>query len=240
MPVTKRKMPTIKRKKSTYKKRKFNMTRRKYVPKGLTVKRMVCATQPFTYSSVATTNFWKYNTVALTSGMVDYASGATIASLTNLSEYSVLFEQYKLSAFKITFRPKFSNLNQSQINNTTGATTYAIPYFCIVKDPMGSQTPLGTWTQSTLNTLLENGGKVYRADRPVTIYMKPKISEQFGGGSNRYLTPKFSDLGTSAGTSMPHRGYHMFCFNQGFDSTAITQQSWDVYVTYYLRFKNPR
>lgn len=206
----------------------------------LTVKRMVSGTTPLTFSTTATANFWRFNTVSLDSGFVNYSTGSGIASLTNLTEYQALFEQYKLSAFKITFRPKFSNYNFNQINNTTGATVYNIPYFCIIKDPATTVTPTGGWSQSTLNTLLEHGGKIVRADRPVSIYMKPKLVEQYGGGANRYVSPRFTDLTTLAGTATQHRGFHMMYFNGSWDTGSVAQNAWDVYITYYLKFTNPK
>lgn len=208
--------------------------------KSLIVKRMVSGTTPLTFSTTATTNFWKYNTVSLDSGFLNYSSGTALVNLTNLAEYQALFDQYKLNGYKLTFRPKFFNYNYNQINPTTGTTTTNIPYFCIVKDPMSTITPVGGWSQSTLNTLLEQGGKIIRADRTVSIYIKPKIVEQYGGGANRYISPRFTDLTTVAGVATQHRGFHLFYFNGTWDTASVASNAWDVYITYYLSFKNPK
>lgn len=236
---------TRKKKKLPYKKRRFNITRRKYRSTkdvGLSVRRMVSGTTPLTYSTVATTNFWKYNTVSLDSIMLNYSSGSTICSLTNLAEYQQLFDQFKLSAYKITLRPKYVNYNMSQQNATTGTTPYNIPYVCILKDAESAPSISGGWSQTTLNALLEQGGKIYRADRPVSIYMKPKVAEQYGSGAVRYITPRYTNLGTgsNAGTQMAHQGFHMFFFNGTWDTASVSQQAWDVYATLYLKFKNPK
>lgn len=204
-------------------------------------RRMCCGIVPITFSTTATANFWKYVAPSLDNGIDTFQAVPTIvASLTNKAEYAALFDQYKLSAWKIKFVPKYQDYNLNQGGAAAPTAGIDVPMLCIVKDPYSTLTPTGTWNQSTLNTLLEQGGKVYRADKPVTVYMRPKVTEQYGGGANRYISPRYTDLTTTAGTTMPHRGFHMFAFNTTWNNAALSQNAWDVYITYYLSFKNPK
>lgn len=183
-------------------------------------------------NTVATYGFWQYRTVSLNSGFTDQ-SLANMGGLTNLSEYTALFDQYKLSAFKILLRPRRLDVQSSQ-DLYAGATFLDRNYVTIVKDPTDITSPTGTYTNATFNSFLECGkARTYRGDRPVSIYMKPKVQEQYGSGANRYVTPKWTDLNTS-GTTMPHRGFHLYFHNQAM-TTSFMQ--YDVFITYYLKFK---
>lgn len=213
----------------TYRRGRFN---------GLSVRRMCVSGSPLTVSTTATSNFWRYQTVSLDSGFQQMdVAGTTLTSLTNRTEYQALFDEYRLSAFKVTLIPKFSNYNTDQ---AAAYGTTLIPYICIVKDAQSKLVPTGTWSAATLNTLLENGGKIYRADRPINIYMKPLVTEQYGGGADRYVRPRFTDLQSAAGTTMAHRGFHMFVFVGTWVAASMAGLAWDVRTTYYLKFKNHR
>lgn len=223
--------------------KRFNITKSKYRTSlrnvGLSVKRLCVSGTPMTVSTTATSNFWRYQTVSLDSGFQQFdVGGTTLTNLTNLAEYQALFDEYKLSAYKVTLIPKFVDYAQQQ--GIAYNSTALVPYICIVKDPQSKLVPTGVWSATTLNTLLENGGKIYRADRPINIYMRPKVTEQYGSGADRYVSPKFTDLSSAAGTSMPHRGFHMFVFVGTWVSAQMANLAWDVRTTYYLKFKNPR
>lgn len=210
-------------------------------PRGtiLNVRRMVISASPMTVSTTTGVyGYWRYQTVSLDNGFQQFnVDGTALTSLTNKAEYQALFDEYKLSAYKVTLIPKFANYSTSQ---DAALGTTLIPYICIVKDPQSKLVPTGLWSGATLNILLENGGKIYRADRPVNIYMKPKVTEQYGGGADRYVSPKFTDLSSSAGTTMPHRGFHIFVFVGTWVAASMVGLAWDVRTTYYLKFKNHR
>lgn len=206
-------------------------------PASLTVRRKVCSTAPITFGSAATEQFYRYCTVSLTNGFQTFSATPTVVcALTNLSEYAALFDQYRLNAFKVELVPRYFNYNADQ--NSTTATVRNIPMVYIGKDALNTSTYTGVWQQVFLNGLLENGGKCYRADKKITIFMKPKVSEQYGSGANRYVKPQWTDLTTSAGNSMAHRGFHMFVYSNTWDNASLPV--FDVYVTYYIQFKNPR
>lgn len=180
--------------------------------------------------------------VSLAQGPRDFsAAGNRLTGLNNLAEYQALFEQYKLSAYKVTFMPRLQNISAQQYEGGVLTTTpaFRVPRFVIQKDAEGRIVPAGLYGPSTLNILMEGGGRIVRGDRTFSVYMKPKIVEQYGGGADRYVTPKYTDVGTTVGINVPHRGFHLMLFREGFD-VANADMKWDVFITYYLRFKNAK
>lgn len=243
---------TMKRKRTTrWRFNISNMTRRgnpyrapRLAGATLRTKRMVYAgtLSPAAALSIGTSYFWQYQTVSLDKGIKNFdASSTTLTGLSNKSEYQALFDQYKLGAYKVTFRPRVQDINMAQVGVSGSVYTPSInpPRFAICIDGKSTLTPTGTYGASTLNTVLENGGKIYRGDKPFSIYVKSWVTEQYGGGANRYVRAKYTDLSTSAGTDTAHRGFHMFLFREGF-TTSNTDLAWDVFITYYLTFKNQK
>lgn len=245
----KRKSGISKRKTSTRRRRTMNISRpirnNRLAGATLRVKRMVYAgvLAPSATLTTGTSYFWQYNTVSLTRSIANFNGvSSSLGGLTNLAEYTPLFDQYKLGAYKVTFRPRIMNISSDQTTpsaNIANPATYP-PQFVTLIDGKNTLNPGGTYSPATLNTLLEAGGKIRRGDKPFSIYVKPWIPEQYGTGATRYVRPKFTDLDT-AGQAMSHRGFHLFLMRQGFYSDANdTACTWDVYVTYYLTFKNQK
>lgn len=216
------------------------MTRRMRNVKGgyLRVRRQICGIGQLSFNTTATSGFWRYITPTLDNMFPRFTDGVNLVSLTNISEYIALFDQYKLNAIKFTFRPRYSNINQPQTFTTAGQTTFSVPRVAVVYDNVASVTPTGLFDRTTLNTLEEQGGvRFYRGDRPFSIYLKPKVQEQYGGGATRYVKPKWTDLDTN-GRAVTYRGFHMFVYNDFWDSTMLSNTSFDIQATVYLQFKN--
>lgn len=200
--------------------------------------RRTCYLGQFTPGTASTAGFWQYRTVSLAKGFFD-STGASMGGLSNLSEYTPLFDLYKLKAFKITLRPKFVALNTGQINATTSAVK-DLPYVGIKIDPSDTAVASGTYSPATLNSFLEQTGvRIRRADRPINIYVKPKVTDTYGGGGAlRYVYPTWTDLSTPAGQDVAHRGYWLYFWNQNFNNTDFLP--YDVFITYYLQFKGAK
>lgn len=196
--------------------------------------------QPSTDFSVNLNSFWQYQTVSLANGPFRFSGSSRLSGLTNLSEYAALYDLYRLRAVKFEFLPKMGAIVQTQVVGATPATTSANqpPRVCIIKDPQSTLVPSGTYTAANLNVLLENGGKIYRGDRKFSVYLRPKVTEQYGSGAIRYVSPQWTATDTT-GQAMEHRGFHMFLFRNNFD-VSPSDFAFDVFVTYYLQFKNPK
>lgn len=204
------------------------------------VKRHVCigTLSPAADMSTGTTYFWQYVQPSLDRVMAQFdGTGSALGSLTNKSEYQALFDQYRLGGLKFTFRPRVQDMNYDQ--NAAATPTQRVPFFAISMDPQSTLTPTGTYSLANLNLLLENGARIVRADRTFKVYLKPKVQEQYGAGATRYVSPKFTNLNDATGTDMKHRGFHLFLYREGMNSSAVGL-AWDVFVTFYLTFKNPK
>lgn len=203
----------------------------------LRVKRIGMSTATSQLSTAAVGGFWRYVQPSLNTAWASPATGAVTNVFNNLGEFEPLFDQFKLHGVKYTFMPTYVG-SGTQIN--TGAalsSNWKIPYVAVQIDPQSTLNPSGTWTQTNLNTLLEGGARVYRFDRPFSIYLRPRVSEQYGAGATRYVTPKFTTL-DSNGKAMLHPGMHMFWFNNEWDATAFGNVKFEVKTTYYVTFKN--
>lgn len=154
-----------------------------------------------------------------------------MATLPSYAELSGVFDEYKIAAVKVTYRPAFDSV----INGGSGGPQcYA--HICV--DPASTLNPAGTYTSSNLNTFMENAGvKTYTCNKPFSVYLKPKVSEAYLGGTtaDEVRTAPFIK---SSSTSVDHRGFHMFLQNNGF--LATNAFSLDIYTTYYMTWRNPR
>lgn len=182
--------------------------RRKVMQPKLTMKRtsFIGAWQ---FSSATTAGFWQYLT---------YNVGQ---HFTNFSELATLFDEYKVNAIKVTFRPRY---------DSTSAGGQSQAYAHVITDPSSTITPSGTYTQAAVNTFLENGNvKTYTLNKPFSVYWKPKTevttptSTYFG--ASRYLK--------TTNTTAAFRGFHMF-IQQNNMATDNTNIILDQFVTVYL------
>lgn len=210
---------------SQWRRKKRAMVRN--IPRGprgamLTVKRTIYSTN-HVFSTAATNGFWLYYEPTLGNGF------------NNISEFSAVFDSYKVNAMKMTFRPRFDNL----AGPTTGATpmTTVMPYITTAIDPDSRLVPTGLYTNSTLNVLLEQGNtKTRPATKDVSVYWKPKISTPTNVGTGQMLRrPGWIDL--QGGTNVPFRGVHVFFHTNAFATNPVDLQ-WDVFITWYVQFKN--
>lgn len=174
-------------------------------------------------NSVATSDFWKYFEPTIANGFNGF------------TEFASVFDRYKVNAIKLTFRPRFDTVNAPITGNTP--LTVRKPYMAYIVDPETAISPGGVYAQANLNVFLENGGKIVDADKPVSIYWKPKISLNTSIGSGVYFV-KAPYLRTNE-ISTPMRGVHIFAYQQGF-GTTFTDIEWDVFVTMYVTFKDLR
>lgn len=175
-------------------------------------------------STVSTSGFWRYLTYSL-SGMNNY------------TEFTNVFDEYKLCAIKVKFIPRYDNFAgsnttdvvQPNVTNQTGnyITTY------IDTDP--GMVPSGTYTSATFNTFIENCNgrfKMRQALRPFSVYFKPKIPKDIGGTSTAVQRPCWL---STASPTITHSGAHVFMHDVNF--VGSSGQSYDMFVTYYVQFR---
>lgn len=176
--------------------------------------------------------FWTFGT-GTTDGFWRYAV-YNLAQLPNVSEYQALFDEYKINAIKVTFRPRYDNVAS---DSAAGGTPQAYAHYFI--DPASTVTPSGTYSQANLNTFLENSGvRTATLNRPFSVYFKPKVQTL---ASSTAATPVAAvQKGTWMKTSEPavlYRGFHIY-LQQNAMYTTNGNISLDMFVTYYMTFKN--
>lgn len=177
----------------------------------------------WTFGTVTTNDFWRYGQY-------------TLASLPSVSEFTSLFDEYKINAIKVTFRPRYDTISPQDL---VIASPQPQAYAHYIVDPGSTVIPAGTYTSTTLNTFLENSGvKTVTLNKPFSIYWKPKVSAQLLGGGTGSEVIKGGWVKTSD-TAVTYRGYHMFLQQNNFTTTGGAVQL-DIFVTYYMIFKNMR
>lgn len=153
----------------------------------------------------------------------------------NNAEYKALFDTYKLCAVKWTFRPNIDSVNPSDVAGATGGGAGYVHY---VIDTANTYTPTGSWSQATLNSFMELGGVKSRSMlRPFSIYYKPKISNDVTGSltNGQPMRPPFIRTDSD---NVPHNGVHVFLQPaNGFATTPTFRPTFDIFATYYFRFK---
>lgn len=177
----------------------------------------------WSFATTTTNDFWRYFTF----------SAANIGNFTDMSN---LFDEYRINAIKVTFRPRYDSVIATLGG---GLTTLSQAYAHVIVDPASTLLPSGVYAATTLNTFLENQGvKTYTLNRPFSIYLKPKVQDslQGGGTSTRVISPSF--VKTSE-TGVDHRGFHMYLQQNAF-ATDNTQIKLDMYYTFYLTLRNTK
>lgn len=222
MPFLKRKRPaatrtTTTRRRRYAKRRRFPLVRAP--PSGTVFVKRTLFTGSWVWGTTNAVDYWRYIEYSLNSGF------------NNATEFNNVFDRYKVHSIKVQFMPRFDNL----AGPTTGATpmTVAKPRMVIIKDPYSGLSPGTPYSAATLNTLLEQGGKVYDATRPITVIFRPAIASTVSGGVNFIRAPFLR----TTETGIQHRGFHAFIYQNNF-STTTTDLVWDVLVTMNVQFKN--
>lgn len=174
-------------------------------------------------SAVATSNFWRY-----------YAP--SISSLPALSEFTALFDQYKINGVKITLRPKFDNYAGN--DNTSVSTTRQSTNVHYIVDPNSNVTPTGVYSSATCNAFLENGRvRSSSGTRTINIYYRPKIAATNQGISDSERTgPRWLSLANSQ--AVLQNGVHIFMQDSNFANNQT--QAFDVFYTYYMQFRGTK
>lgn len=216
----KRKAPTSRFRRRV--KRKFN--RRKKVMRRkvgvVNVKRTLYA-GTWTWGTATVNDFWRYVTFDM-------------GSFNNFPDFSAVFDEYKVNAIKVTYRPQYDS-----IQNITAAGTLTQPqaYAHYIIDPASTLNPAGTYVAATLNGFLENQGVRTRTlNKPFSIYFKPKVVDQVLGTGTAGVMRSSPWVRTSdAGTA--YRGYHMFIQQNGF-SSGNSNIKLDTFITFYCQFRN--
>jgi len=223
--------PRTYRRKRTYRRRPYYLgskrrsvgkpTVRRLLP-SLTLKRKFFL-RNFTPSTASTSGFWNYEQISFN-------------QLPSVSEFVALFDTYQIRALRYDFVPRYDNYDGSNTTDTTlpGVTNQGKTWVHIVNDPLSTVSPSGTYVAATLNGFMENGNVRTRdGNRPFSVYFKPAVDMTIGNVRGTFVrSPKIQ----TSQTSITHNGFHWFVQDVGL--TGTFNQSFDIYVTMYLRLTN--
>lgn len=218
-----------------YARKKARTTMMRRVPRNLSSLRnnvvqftRTCNVGVWFPGTATTGDFWKY---------ITYSA----ADITSFGEIASLFDQYRIAAYKVTFRPRFDGFSGNDNTDTTlpGITLNGATQLHIINDPRSTVAPSGTYTRANFNTFLEQGNvRSYMGTRPVSVYVKPQILNTLGGASSfNYMKAPWLQTNAS-GSAVPHYGFHAFITTNNF-STEFTQ-AWDIMVKFYIQAKGMR
>lgn len=171
--------------------------------------------------------YWKYFTFRL-------------SDLPNYTELLALWDQFKISAIKVTFRPRYDNFAGNDTVDTTlpGVTAQGLTMAHVINDTGSQLVPSGAYNTSTLNSFLEQGTvRSYQGTKPFSVYFKPTVYMTVSASATSRLI-RAPYIMTQDGWNTSHRGFHMFL--QDVNLTGTFNQSFDMFVTYYLRLKGLR
>lgn len=189
-----------------------------------------------------TRTWWSQNwvpTVTTTGDFWKYLS-LSISSIPNVTEYTNLFDAYKVNSLTFTLRPRYDNFAGNDTTDTTlpGVTNQGGNQVHVIIDPKSPVTPGGTYNSTNLNAFLENGKvRTYRGQNPVKIHIKyPCLADDVNGSTNSIF--KRCPYILCAQPNAVIRGAHVFIQDVNF--TGVFGQSYDLFVTTNITFKGMR
>lgn len=182
--------------------------------------------------SVATTDgFWRNNFV-------------TLSSLNNVTDFTSLYDFYRINAVKFEWIPKFDSFSGNDTTDTTlpGSTNVGQPFVSLCMDNKAQTLPFGVYGSATYNAFLEQGRiKFVRNSRlPFSQYNRCVIIDNPNTNStvtNNYVRSKW--LPTSS-TGVSHFIGQIYINDTNFSTTAFTSQVYDCIATFYMQFKGIR
>lgn len=148
-----------------------------------------------------------------------------LSDLPNSSEFTALFDAYRIWKVETTFIPKYNVSDYS-----SGGAAYGLPTIYIASDENSTANP------ASINELCQYKNCVFRRfDRPITYTVYPKISIQTAGGAAQLVdTDMKNKYVRSAYPSVEHNGIMW-----GLDMpVGLGDFKADVCFKYFLKLKD--
>jgi len=179
---------------------------------------------------------WPFNTTS-TAGF--YRTIApTLDTLSNVAEYSSLFDTYKVHKVIITFIPRFGETALDATDSGPQVTYNNQFYMTVGLDRNNFTTPTGTYANTTFNDFLQRVDNVrtYKLDKPFSYSYKPNIRASVNGGTSVIPCPWIS----TTNTSEPLLGSMGFIHDVNFTNLATAPPSVDLMVTLEFTMRGNR
>lgn len=161
--------------------------------------------------------------------------GFKLDNLVNYTEFTSLFNQYRINAVKVTLLPYYDSNDMSNINpdGGTGVGRPANPILWTVCEDDGTTTVVNQ------NAVMQNSKArlVRRPMSPFSIYFKPKFQTSVGNiGTTVSAHPMRGWLDTQNFAVM-HYGISVAGYIPAASSTSTPPLNYKVFIKYYLQFK---
>jgi len=196
------------------------------MPKNYLSVARTCRFANWSFTTTNVSGFWRYETCALN-------------SLSNVNEYTNLFDEYRITGVKYRYVPCYDSL--SALDSTNGSTlpvTNAYEAHVSVDASTGTQIPSATYNIAALNGYLEeaNRNKIYRGGKEFSVFYRPRVLEDHNTNTASKTIP-FPWTRTTA-SSVVARGHHMFIW--GHNGTSVVGLNFEVYLTVYVQFRGAK
>lgn len=176
-------------------------------------------------NTASTNGFWRYLIF-------------TLNDIPSVSDFVNMFDLYKIKAIRINFVPKYDSFGGNDTTDTTApglTNNWGIQPHVIV-DPNSTVSPSGVYGVLNYAGFAENGNVTQHAgNKPFSVYFRPRVMDTVGGVS---ATPRISPWIQTSQITLNHRGVHVYMTDFNFSGTAFSNQGYNMFVTYYLQFKN--
>lgn len=154
-----------------------------------------------------------------------YGASFQLSDLTSFTEFTTLFDQYKITGVKLDFIPFADNTTWQVANNGAGVSAPGGPLL-ITADHDDASPPA-----SANEMLQKQTTKVVPVGRRHRMYIKPKFNLATYSGGGVAPVSGWLDNGS---TSVPHYGVKAWMAGPNIPDTSFTYQVW---ATYYIKCK---
>lgn len=156
-----------------------------------------------------------------------------------VAEYVNLFDEYKINAIKLVFRPRYDGFNGNDTTDTVlpGVTNQGATRVHVCSDLYGNYTPAGAYTNGTFNNFFEQGNvKSYSGNRAISLYWKPTVLEYANpNSSQKKIRSKWYPV---IEPGVQHFGPTVFM--QDVNLTGTFGQAFDMFITFYGQVRGAR
>lgn len=158
------------------------------------------------------------------------AIGFTIGSLPDITDFTTLYDQYRINKIKVEFVPGLSGIDGNPMSTSN---LFGLPHLHTVVDYDDANAP------STASQLMQYPGyRRTRGDRTHKRYFTPAIAtEVFRSSLSTSYSPKWKAWCDFASTDVPHYGIKYVA--DAFANSG-NQWQWSVYATFYFSCKGVR
>lgn len=155
-----------------------------------------------------------------------------LSDLQNNSEFTSLFDQYRIKAIKAQFIPRF---NSQGAADTSGTWTHVPPILTVIDYDDGDS------GQDNSSLVQYQNCKCHYEYKPFTLFFRPRAAMAgYGGGAfTSYGQAKLNQWFDCSNSNVEY--YALKWASLGYSaSNNGDAPSWDVIFTYYLQFRYPR